>query len=269
MNNRYRPLCLVIVAFVMTGMAIQPASASDEPIAYTSYAKFPQPGGTDYPYYTTGKLYVSFPGFSRECSASSIGSENQSVFVTAAHCVYDFPTRTWGSNTMFVPAQYYGSEPFGRWTIRQYSYSTGYINNGDADRDIMFLVANRNASGQTLHSRIGWNGWVFGRADRDEQYHMMGYPAGAWGGERLMNCDSKYGGTINQSAGEDGTMVGCDWIVGGASGSPLVKKFSGTVASFTNQQVGVIQGRLDHGQGASATYFGNEALQAFNLVRNA
>lgn len=64
-------------------------------------------------------------------------------------------------------------------------------------------------------------------------------------------------------------MVGCDWIVGGASGGLLLKKFSGTVASFTNQQLGVIQGRLSHGQGAAATYFGSEALQAFNLVRNA
>lgn len=118
----------------MLGTATQPATAADEPIAYTSYAKFPQPGGTDYPYYATGKLYVSFPFGSKGCSASAIASENQSVFVTAAHCLYDFPTRTWGSNTMFVLAKYYG---------------------------------------------------------RDDQYHMMGYPAEAWGGERLMNCDSK------------------------------------------------------------------------------
>jgi len=253
----------------MAEMTVQPASASDEPIAYTSYAKFPQPGGVDFPYFTTGKLYVSFPGFSNQCSASAITSENQSVLVTAGHCLYDFPSRTWGSNVMFVPAKYYGSEPLGRWTIWNISYINGFVNNDDRDRDIMFAVANRNASGQTLHSVTGAYGWTFNRADRDEEYHMMGYPGGAWGGERLMNCDSKYGGTVSQSAGDDGTMVGCDWIVGGASGGALLKKFSGTFAGYTNNQVGIIQGRLPHGQGAAATYFGNEALSAFNQVRNA
>lgn len=172
---------------------------------------------------------------------------------------------------MFVPATHYGDAPFGTWTFRLLTVTNGWFNSAHDDLDVGFVVVNKN-SGATIEATVGGFGYTFNDPTRDQLYTLLGYPAdGAWaGGNYQMVSHSKYGGTVNLSTGPDTTKLGGDWTVGGASGSPVVKKFSGTAASFTNKLTHVVHGvPAIGGDVFYAAYFGDGAFNAYNTVASA
>lgn len=238
-----------------------------ETIPYTSYAAFPSgQQQKEYPHRMVGTLFGTTPdGADFGCTASVFRSDTLSIVATAGHCVKDpnDPLGRWHQNLMFRPAKHYADSPYGAWPAIGLTTTGGWGQNGHTDLDVGFVKLARDANGLAVQDRVGAFGWIFNGA-RDHHYTTLGYPGGAWGHNYQMVCHSRYGGTRNESVGPDQSMSGCDWVVGGASGSPQVKKFSGHgTCSFCNQVTHIVRGGDSANEFFGNAYLGQEALDAF------
>ena len=92
------------------GLANAPAAADGTSGIYTSYiANWLSNDQTIYPHRWVGRLSFTTPSGTSYCSATSISNNH---IVTAAHCVYDTPSRNqYYSNFVFTPAYRNGSAP--------------------------------------------------------------------------------------------------------------------------------------------------------------
>ncbi len=272
MSQRSRRALPIVVAALMFGAVVTPAFAASEPIPYTS---FPTPVSniTSIPYRATGKMLYTLGGVAKFCTATYISSNNVATISTAAHCLREIgPTGAWATNVVFIPGQNGCStcRPYGTFPLAFGAVAGGYATTTSYDYDVGFFKVATNGSGQTIAAAVGYrDGYSFNYSDRNEQLFAIGMPGGPWGGFQVMNCASAYGGTLDRGPGPDATLVGCDWTEGGASGGPLIKKFSYNFASFTNVQQGVVSaGFTPPNEKLIITYWGQDALNAFNVVQN-
>lgn len=157
------------------------------------------------------------------CSGTAVRSPNESVVITAAHCLNSGHGDDWFPGpAAFIPAYRYGQRPFGvfpaRWidTTRQWR-ATG----GSANYDVGAMVVGRNGDGESLGEAVGGAKIAWG-LKRKQSFSVHGYPAEEpFDGETQRVCGAAgYLGHDPHSLGFVGPVnhaVSCG-VTGGASG---------------------------------------------------
>lgn len=136
---------------------------------------------TLYPHRWSGKFTFTTPAGNSSCSATVIRNNH---IVTAAHCVYDTPSRNrWYTNKAFTPAYRNGSAPFGTFPTAGcrilpawIAHSGGYSINSWARNDVAVCRMGRNSAGRTINSAVGWAGYSWNWGYSQLSFNA-GYPA--------------------------------------------------------------------------------------------
>ncbi|MCF7984687.1 MAG: trypsin-like serine protease [Thiohalocapsa sp.] len=134
-----------------------------------------------YPHRWQGKFTFTTPNGNSSCSATAISNNH---IVTAAHCVYDTPSRNrWYTNKAFHPAYRNGATPYGTFATTGctvlnawVNLSGGYSINSWARHDVAVCNVGKNSAGKTLNQAVGWAGrsWNYGY---NQLHFNAGYPA--------------------------------------------------------------------------------------------
>ncbi|WP_337060965.1 trypsin-like serine peptidase [Kineococcus sp. G2] len=178
-----------------------------------------------------GRLYFTQGGLPYECSASSVRSGNESVVVTAGHCLTE-RGRT-SENVIYVPGLDGAAEPYGRWpAVRTFTTAEWLQEDQETpaalNHDVGFVVVGRH-DGATLADTTGALDIAFGAAL--DRVTVFGYPAAGRSGDgyTLQHCTGwrfpDAGGTSDH-----GTL--CD-MGGGSSGGPWLSGFDPVVGTGT------------------------------------
>lgn len=207
------------------------ASAAAEPADHTAYARAPVADPTAYPFSTHGKVFARIRGIGPYvCSGTVVTSNNQSVVITAAHCVHAILftrsgrlVRRFASDFLFVPAYDRGAEPYGRWVARRLSVPRAW----QAWEPITLDVASaqmRLSNGRRIGATVGSRGIGFNLRRNQDPVRAYGYPAAAKFDDRMQECDSTFAGNDGSTRflpGPATMRIGCD-VTGGASGGGWV-----------------------------------------------
>lgn len=174
-------------------------------------------------------LAVGIFGYGR-CSGTAVRSANESVVITAAHCLNDGGRNRWfRGEAAFVPAYRYGQRPFGvfpaRWidTTKQWR-----AEGGNPNYDVGALVVGRNQAGESLADAVGGAKIAWGLQPK-QAFSVHGYPAeDPFDGETQRVCGAAgylghdphslaYPGPLNLAAscGVTGGASGGGWLVHG------------------------------------------------------
>ncbi len=156
---------------------------------------------------TVGRLFFSKPDGDESCAATIVESLNESVAVTAAHCVRDTnlnPERPtpggWTKNLIFAPGFHDGRAPFGFYTVREVAISSRWAqpSAGFMNYDYAFLVLNRDGEGRTATGVVGTAQSIAFGTPVPRRLHQFGYPRysidgareiqPAFRGQRLAAC---------------------------------------------------------------------------------
>jgi hypothetical protein len=161
-------------------------------------------------------------GYAR-CSGTAVTSPNESVVVTAGHCVNSGGRRgRWYKDRWaFVPAYRFGQRPFGVFPARWLDTTVQWRRSGSENFDVAAAVVGRNGRGETLGEAVGGVGIAWNLSPR-QTFEVHGYPAeGPFDGETQRICPSApfIGHDPNSflSPGPLNLAVHCD-VTGGASG---------------------------------------------------
>ena len=104
---------------------------------------------------TAGRVFFDFQGSPASCSGDAVTSANESVVITAGHCVkYQ---GSWHTNWVFVPGYDQGERPHGTWAAEVTLTTPQWEASEDLDYDVgAAVVAPRG--GQSLTERGRWPG---------------------------------------------------------------------------------------------------------------
>lgn len=181
------------------------------------------PAGTPAEARTVGKVFFTLGRTDYVCSGSSVASANDSLVLTAGHCLHSGKggSRGFATKFMFVPG-YDGTasatsvrEPFGRYVYAKLFTTSQWANSGDFTYDVGFATVGTTTSGQ-LEDAVGGYGLKVGRTPYGTQTTSWGYPAaGKYDGRTLKSCS---GATIDDPSYDTQGIV-CD-LTGGSSGGP-------------------------------------------------
>jgi V8-like Glu-specific endopeptidase len=187
---------------------------------------------TMYPHKQIGRFTFTTSEGDKFCSGTSIYGN---VMLTAAHCVYDTVNNVWYTNMAFTPAYRNGSVLYGTFptTSSDCHVLPAWVNlTGDYDietwarYDMAVCEMDRNSSGSTLSSAVGWMGfgWNF---DYVRHLHALGYPSQNYNDEYLTNA-GKYLRTCAAETFEQATDtrgIGC-YYSHGMSGGPWMAEYA-------------------------------------------
>jgi len=182
-----------------------------------------------YPHIWDGKFTFTTPSGGSSCSATVISGNN---IVTAAHCVYDTPSRNqFYTNKVFTPAYRNGSAPYGTFATTSCNVLTTWVNlsggysiNSWARHDVAVCSLGRNTAGQTINQAVGWAGRLW-NAGNQQLVFNSGYPARTYSDALISNGPAQYlraciAETFLQTTETLG--CGCFWGRGISGGSWLV-----------------------------------------------
>lgn len=169
---------------------------------------------------TVGKVFFTSAGTRYVCSGSGVTAGNESLVVTASHCVHDGDgvSDHFVSNFLYVPGYTNGSAPNGEWaSVRLFAGSTNWDTSaGDFTHDVGFAKVETHGGG-TLSDALGAQGITFGRGP-GLTTTSYGYPAAApFDGQTRRSCGP--GTTIRDPYGSQTQGLKCD-MTGGSSGGP-------------------------------------------------
>jgi V8-like Glu-specific endopeptidase len=201
-----------------------------------------------------GALLISgFFGYGR-CSGTSVDSPNESVVVTAAHCVDALGSH---SRSAFIPAYRYGQRPFGVFPIRWSDTTRQWLGIfGSANFDVGAMVVGRNQRGETLSEAVGGTEMAWNLKAK-QTFDVHGYPAEEpFDGETQRLCRAvPFLGHDPASFASPGPLNlanDCD-VTGGASGGGWMIRGGTTLNSVTSY------GYFDSASPVFGPYFGKEA----------
>ncbi len=134
-----------------------------------------------YPHKWSGLFTFTTPSGNASCSATAISNNH---ILTAAHCVYDTPSRNkYYTNMAFHPAYRNGSKPYGTFAAAGCRVLTAWVNlsgsysiNSWARHDVAVCNAGKNSAGQTLNNAVGWAGRSWNLTYQQLHFNS-GYPA--------------------------------------------------------------------------------------------
>jgi hypothetical protein len=213
-----------------------------------------------------GALFLSFGifGYGR-CSGTAVRSRNQSVVVTAAHCLNSGGRRgRWfDGKTVFVPAYRYGQRPFGVFPARWIDTTEQWRGSGSENFDVGALVVGPNEAGEKLNEAVGGAGIAFNLRAR-QTFDVHGYPSeDPFDGETQRICrGTRFLGHDANSFAFPGPLnlaVACG-LTGGASGGGWTIE-GGTLNGVTDY------GYFDQSSPAFGAYFGKEVARLYDRAR--
>jgi hypothetical protein len=178
------------------------------------------------------------------CTASVLASANQSVLLTAGHCLFvnghyltdfNFAPDFWGEADHCPPkpvplppaGHAWGDShcrlPFGVWQGTHPYVSAKYRDSGDVSEDFGLLVLNRSSNGETVQQAVG-GGLTLGYNENPGQpWITFGYPL--FKGP-VTTCQATSASVISAGSGRQWNMSGCNMNDNptardeGASGGP-------------------------------------------------
>lgn len=121
------------------------------------------------------------------CSGTSLRAPNESLVVTAGHCVHDegqWAARKW----VFIPGFRYGERPFGTFTAHWLGTTPGWLHHENFNFDVGMAVVGRNERGETLEQAVGGARFASGLPP-SQVFDVYGYPvAEPFTGATLERC---------------------------------------------------------------------------------
>ncbi|MEW9548298.1 serine protease [Nonomuraea sp. NPDC050783] len=210
---------------------------------------------------TVGRVFfTTADGRNSACSGTAVTSANESVVMTAGHCVKlnGAAHRNW----VFVPGFDNGRRPFGTWaattllTTRQWN----------ADEDINFDVAAAVVAplqGRTLTDVVGGQGVAFNQPRRRQMF-SFGYPAAApFDGSRLIYCSGR---AIDDTVQTRDLGLRCT-MTGGSSGGPWFQGFDGSTGQGWLNSVNSF--KYDFAPNFMfGPFFGDEAMAVYRAAQS-
>jgi len=209
-----------------------------------------------------GAIFLSFGvfGYGR-CSGTAVRSPNESVVVTAAHCLNSGGKRNrwFPGRIVFVPAYRYGQRPFGVFPARWIDTTRQWRASGSENYDVGAIVVGRNEAGDKLGEAVGGTGIAFNQK-ANQTFDVHGYPAEApFDGETQRICrGTRFLGHDASSfvfRGPLNLAVACQ-LTGGASGGGW------TIAGNRLNSV-TDYGYFDQTSPAYGAYFGKEVARLY------
>ncbi|WP_327086721.1 peptidase [Nonomuraea sp. NBC_01738] len=168
---------------------------------------------------TTGRIFFTYQGRNASCSGTAVTSANESVVMTAGHCVKmggDFHT-----NWVFVPGYANGQRPHGTWVATKLLTTPQWNASEDINFDVAAAVV-APLQGKTLTDVVGGQGVSFNQGRR-VQMHAFGYPAAApYDGSKLIYCSGR---TFDDFLMSKDHGLTCN-MTGGSSGGPWFQSFN-------------------------------------------
>ncbi|HYH54030.1 MAG TPA: hypothetical protein VD761_07860 [Solirubrobacterales bacterium] len=210
-----------------------------------------------------GAIFVSIGifGYGR-CSGTAVRSGNESVVITAAHCLHSGGRRgRWFLDEgVFVPGYRYGQRPFGVFPIRWIDTTRQWRSSGSRNFDVGAMVVGANQRGQLLTEAVGGAGIAW-NLKANQTFDVHGYPAGEpFDGETQRLCDGVpflgHDASSFLEAGPLNLAVTCG-LTGGASGGGWMIE-GGKLNSVTNY------GYFDEASPVYGSYFGKEAARLYS-----
>jgi V8-like Glu-specific endopeptidase len=193
---------------------------------------------TSYPTRTHGIVFFTLGKFDYSCSGTAVSSVNQSVVMTAGHCVNEGGKhQSWATNFLFVPGYQDHFEPFGAWPARRLFTTKGWRRRARFSGDVGAATMSPNAAGQTVEAAIGARGIAFD-LPREQTYRAYGYPVSPrpkFDGESLWACDSQYGYSdpFPELKGPPQSAIGCDMEAGASGGGWVIDdQYVNSTSSF-------------------------------------
>lgn len=190
------------------------------------------------PWRATGQLHMVFAGMSYVCTASVI---DDSILVTAAHCVHDFGLKDEGfaDAVTFEPARHGNQRPFGVWTAKEWWIPKAYFDGTDVcddasvcENDVAIIVLEKNDD-QNIADVVGSYdiatddsfGYVEFLGENVAQFTQLGYPTEGYDGDKMIRTDS-----LGYQDDPFNVIIGSNQT-GGSSGGPWLQNF-GSPTSF-------------------------------------
>jgi hypothetical protein len=176
---------------------------------------------TTAPVSTNGRVFFSDGTWNYSCSGTAVQSSNQSVVLTAGHCVNQGPGAYY-TNWTFAPAYNDGATPLGSWPAVALDTTAAWRTSGAFGGDVGAAVVSPNASRIRLTQSAGARTVAFNYT-RNQQYLAHGYPAeGKFNGQRLWISDTRWSRddasasppTMGIPTNLNGGSSGGAWVVG-------------------------------------------------------
>ncbi|HEV2346141.1 MAG TPA: trypsin-like serine protease [Actinocrinis sp.] len=230
-----------------------PAMTASNPLTATTFAGLPQVGAiVDYSSGTTGSHF---------CTGSVVSSQSGDIVITAAHCVYDTSSGAYVSSIAFVPGYHDGQQPYGIWTPTRILVPQQWINSGDPDYDVAFLVVHQPGSAQRIQDQVGANQLGLSPSYTG-MVQVVGYPSTT---DKPVTC-------TNDTKQFSPTQLefDCPGFPDGTSGGPFMADVDPQSGSGT--VVGVIGGYETGGDTPDISYsmyFGNAVADLFSQAEAA
>ncbi len=160
------------------------------------------------------------------CTASVVDSPGRDLVITAAHCV----ARRAPGTIAFLPGYSGGHERYGIWPVSQVITDSNWLNSGDPDDDVAFLVVHQPGNGQQIQNLTGGNELGIGWRAR-AWVHVIGYPDAA---AQPVTCSNESKPFLAHEMEFD-----CAGYTNGTSGSPVLARQG---SAGTGVVIGVIGG---------------------------
>lgn len=168
------------------------------------------------PHTANGKIFASDRGGDFQCSGTVVSAANQSVLLTAGHCLYLRRTG-WARNLVFVPSYRDGAQPFGIWSARTALVKRRWLRRESPAADFGAVVVSPSPVA-TLQATVG-SYPLAPDQPRRQNYRVAGYPVNYFGGERMMGC---YGPFVGTDWRTGSTGIRCDLGHGSSGGGWIV-----------------------------------------------
>ena len=187
------------------------------------------------PFSANGKIFASSRGGDYQCSGTVVGSANQSVVLTAGHCLY-LKRFGWARNLVFVPSYHEGAQPYGVWAARELLLRRKWVRRTAPAFDFGAVVVAPGPTA-TLESSVGAYPLGAGQPRR-QSYRVAGYPVNYFDGQRMTGCHGPFVG-VDWRTGSTG--IRCDLGPGSSGGGWIVQdQYLASVMSYT------LRGRRDY-----------------------